>query len=93
MNAFIERGQGTSLTICRKLVEFYYRTPVVKFVSHIVSNVILTEYCVYLMVAHGHLIHTIEEVINLCNVIQLYFIVFDEIVKDKNVIATLFKLN
>ena len=73
---------GTQLTLIRKYIEFYSGVPVVKFVSHIVSNFILTEYCVCLMSAHGHLIHTAEEVINLCNVIQLYFLVFDEIIKD-----------
>lgn len=39
--ARVERGQGTELSNFRKLTEFYLDTPIVKFVSHVVSTIVV----------------------------------------------------
>lgn len=36
--AQIDRGKGTELSNCRKLLEFYWNTPIVIFVTHVVSS-------------------------------------------------------
>lgn len=65
--ARVERGQGTELSNFRKLTEFYLDTPIVKFVSHVVSTIVVFFSC-----SSGSSIHLAVPRINKLNNIKAY---------------------